>query len=191
MPCQATEEDAASVCRCTVSKQAGRRGRPRLLPHLAADVAQALHAVDTLRLHRRAQTEIAPAVVQRIFNTRVLCVQAVEMPGYLIGGAWTPPTSLRDVRNSAPQFGSMSTSFLDGILASYRRGLQYLPGPTSRRPLPSMRSTCAYSCPSSLKISSRFSSPSFLPLRRFLPPFPAGHRGRKEDRVSDSSQRGS
>ena len=42
----------------------------------------------------------------------------------------------------------------------------------SRRPFPSMRRTCAYSWPSSLKMSSRFSSPSFLPLRRFFLPSP-------------------
>uniref|UniRef100_A0A2P2INL6 Eukaryotic translation initiation factor 1Aa n=1 Tax=Rhizophora mucronata TaxID=61149 RepID=A0A2P2INL6_RHIMU len=43
----------------------------------------------------------------------------------------------------------------------------------SQRPLPSMRSTCAYSCPSSLKMSSRFSSSaSFFPLFLFFPPFP-------------------
>mmetsp|Transcript_12576 Transcript_12576/g.30539 ORF Transcript_12576/g.30539 Transcript_12576/m.30539 type:complete len:201 (-) Transcript_12576:30-632(-) len=42
----------------------------------------------------------------------------------------------------------------------------------SSRPLPNMRSTCAYSWPSSLKMSSRFSSPSFFPRRRFLPPLP-------------------
>ena len=41
----------------------------------------------------------------------------------------------------------------------------------SRRPLPSILTTCAYSWPSSLKTSSRFSlSASFLPLRLFLPP---------------------
>ena len=43
----------------------------------------------------------------------------------------------------------------------------------SNRPLPSILVTCAYSCSSSLKINSRFSdSFSFLPRRRFLPPFP-------------------
>ncbi|KAG6557881.1 hypothetical protein Mapa_000649 [Marchantia paleacea] len=43
----------------------------------------------------------------------------------------------------------------------------------SQRPFPSMRSTCAYSCPSSLKTSSLFSSSaSFFPLLRFFPPFP-------------------
>jgi hypothetical protein len=41
----------------------------------------------------------------------------------------------------------------------------------SRRPLPSILSTWAYSWPSSLKVSSRFSlSFSFFPRRRFLPP---------------------
>ncbi|KAG6556237.1 hypothetical protein Mapa_002178 [Marchantia paleacea] len=43
----------------------------------------------------------------------------------------------------------------------------------SHRPFPSMRRTCAYSCPSSLKTSSLFSSSaSFFPLFRFFPPFP-------------------
>ncbi len=43
----------------------------------------------------------------------------------------------------------------------------------SSLPFPSILMTWAYSCPSSLKISSLFSfSFSFLPLRRFLPPFP-------------------
>jgi hypothetical protein len=42
----------------------------------------------------------------------------------------------------------------------------------SRRPFPSILTTWAYSWPSSLKTSSRFSlSFSFLPLRRFLPPW--------------------
>jgi hypothetical protein len=41
----------------------------------------------------------------------------------------------------------------------------------SRRPLPSILTTCAYSWPSSLKTSSRFSlSFSFFPRRLFLPP---------------------
>jgi len=42
----------------------------------------------------------------------------------------------------------------------------------SKRPFPSILMTCAYSWPSSLKTSSRFSlSFSFLPRRRFLPPW--------------------
>ena len=43
----------------------------------------------------------------------------------------------------------------------------------SSRPLPNILITWAYSCPSSLKISSRLSlSFSFFPLLRFLPPLP-------------------
>lgn len=104
-------------------------------------------------------------IIQR--NENSVNIEETEKKNFLCEKTWCP------WKFSSESFRELKLTFFLSFPRMWHSRFTPSKHIASRRPLPSIFVTWAYSCSSSLKSNSRFSdSFSFFPRRRFFPPFP-------------------